>query len=87
MTPTPYAAIIPNTFTRTYKKLPDATKQRIRKAIEDILRDPHRGTPLTGELQGQHRWRVGDHRIRYTIDDEAKTVTLLHVGPRRSIYN
>ncbi len=40
-----------------------------------------------GELEGEYRWRVGDHRIRYRINEEEKTVTLLDVGLRRSIYN
>jgi mRNA-degrading endonuclease RelE of RelBE toxin-antitoxin system len=40
-----------------------------------------------GELEGEYRWRVGDNRIRYRIDEEKKAVILLDVGPRRSAYN
>ena len=83
MTPTPYEAILTNTFLRTFRKLPEDSKERIRKAIDELLVDPHRGTRLMGELEGEYRWRVGDNRI----DDEKKAVNLLDVGPRRSIYN
>jgi mRNA-degrading endonuclease RelE of RelBE toxin-antitoxin system len=40
-----------------------------------------------GELEGEHRRRVGDNRIRYRIDEEKKAVIPLDVGPRRSAYN
>jgi len=50
VTPPPYEAILPNSFLRNYRKLPEDTKDRIKKAIEEIPEDPHRGTRLMGEL-------------------------------------
>ncbi len=37
---------------------------------------------------GREGWRirVGNYRVIYEIDDQAMTVTVLHVGHRRDIY-
>lgn len=36
---------------------------------------------------GVWRIRVGDYRIGYTIDDEAREVTIIRVGHRREFYD
>jgi mRNA interferase RelE/StbE len=40
------------------------------------------------KLKGRDAWRirVGDYRVVYEIDDQARTVTILDVGHRREVY-
>jgi len=35
----------------------------------------------------QWRIRIGDYRVVYTINDTSRTVTVIHVAPRRDVYD
>jgi mRNA interferase RelE/StbE len=49
--------------------------------------DPRRfGQPLTGDLQGFWRYRVGDYRIVAEIEDNRFVVLVVTVGHRREVY-
>jgi mRNA interferase RelE/StbE len=60
--------------------------QRVREAIVGLATNPR----PTGcmKLTGREGWRirVGDYRILYTINDDARLVTVVDVGHRREIY-
>ena len=56
-------------------------------AIEELVTNPFAGIRLRGELDGLLRWRTGDYRIVYKIDEEKRLVVLLDVGPRKAIYD
>ena len=58
-------------------------RQRI--AVAD---DPRRfGRPLTGDLKGFWRYRVGDYRIVASIEDDRFIVLVVTVGHRREVYD
>lgn len=40
---------------------------------------------IAGEAN-QWRIRIGDYRVIYAIDDDAREVTVLRIGHRRDIY-
>jgi mRNA interferase RelE/StbE len=50
--------------------------------------DPRRfGRPLTGDLKGLWRYRVGDYRIVAAIEDDRFVVLIVTVGHRREVYD
>lgn len=52
-----------------------------------LLQNPHRvGKALLPPRAGQHGARRGEYRIVYTIDDDARTVTVLAIAHRRGAY-
>jgi mRNA interferase RelE/StbE len=58
-------------------------RQRIASA-----EDPRRfGRPLTGDLRGLWRYRVGDYRIVAAIEDDRFVVLIVTVGHRREVYD
>jgi len=75
-----------NHFLRELKKLPADIRARVLLAIEELFSNPFAGIRLRGELDGLLRWRTGDYRIVYKIDEEKRLVVLLDVGPRKAIY-
>jgi len=75
-----------NHFLRELKKLPADVKAGVLLAIEELVSNPFAGIRLRGELDGLFRWRTGDYRIVYKIDEEKRLVVLLDVGPRKAIY-
>lgn len=66
---------------------PDSV-ERIREAIAALADDPHPRD--SGPMRGQHegyKLKVGrNYRVLYTVDDEAREVTVTRVGTRESIY-
>ncbi len=68
------------------RHLPPELKPGIKAAIREIGGDPFHGEPLHRELEGLWKYRVRRFRIVYAIDREAKTVTIMAVGHRRTIY-
>jgi mRNA-degrading endonuclease RelE of RelBE toxin-antitoxin system len=52
-----------------------------------LATEPHRvGAPLRKPFEGQWRARRGEYRVRYTIDDQNDTVTVVDISHRRDAY-
>lgn len=69
------------------EKLPEQVATAVFHFITgDLLINPRRvGKPLGGELTGLHAARRGAYRVLYSIDDEARAVTVLDVDHRRDV--
>lgn len=68
--------------------LPKTIKMRVRRAIEERLTlDPVAfGKPLRYGLKGSRRLRVGDYRIIFIIEEDARIVLVTKIGHRKEIY-
>jgi len=86
MTALAYKAALTKNFLREFKKLPEDVRDRILRAIDEIIANPFLGVKLRGELEGHWRWRVGKYRIIYIIDQKPQLVIFLDAGPRKTIY-
>ena len=60
-------------------------KKKVRAALAVILADPNSGKPLRDELNGLWSYRIGRMRIIYRFP-ERRTVELVALGPRKTIY-
>lgn len=78
-------------FLKELAKLPRPVAARIKEAIESLAADPRpqgkkfkflRPPVSIAHMVATHRLRVGDYRILYDVDDEAKRVVLLAVRRR-----
>ena len=74
------------TFLKLLKKLDRPIKEHVVKAVEDVLSDPRKGSQLVFAKQVCFKWRIGDHRMIYTIDDRRKVVTFMVVDHRSRVY-
>ena len=66
--------------------LPDKERLRIQADIESLAVNPrHHGVKkLTG--RPGYRARSGNYRVVFEVDDQSRSVTILHVGHRKDIY-
>ena len=75
---------------KVLRKLDKITNKRIKKFIQENLigcENPRlQGKPLTGNLKGNWRYRVGDYRIIAKIEDDKILITVVEVNHRRQIY-
>ena len=69
------------------KKIPAADQARIRSAVDALGANPRPYGVDKVVVTGEYRIRVGDYRVRYGVDDGAKTVTVNWAGPRKDAYN
>jgi mRNA-degrading endonuclease RelE of RelBE toxin-antitoxin system len=66
------------------RRLHPNTKRSIRKALDELSKDPYKGKPLKEELSGLWSLPVSHHRIIYQI--EMNAVTVVYIAPRRDVY-
>jgi len=79
-------AALTKNFLNELKKLPEDVKARVLKAVDEVVAKPYAGIRLRGELEVFWRWRIGEYRIIYLIDERSKLVVFLDTSHRRAIY-
>ena len=77
-------------FTRLFLKLLDKldaqNRERILNAIDEVLNNPRHGSQLVFERQVLFKWRVGDYRLVYAINEKSKSVIFVVVDHRKRVY-
>jgi mRNA interferase RelE/StbE len=69
------------------KPLPKSVKAKALDVVEKILAvDPYQGKPLKGPYQGFYRYRIGDYRIVYSIEEDRLIIFVLRIRHRRDVY-
>lgn len=74
---------------RVYDRASKDIKQRLESCFEDLEKNPIYGNnikPLTGQLKGLIRYRVGDWRLIYRLFKEKKIVEIVAILPRGKAY-
>jgi mRNA interferase RelE/StbE len=82
-----YSLEIKHSAQRELDSLDDSVFTRIDRKILALAENPRpSGCKKLRGYKGQWRVRVGDWRIVYFIDDDAKLVTITRVAHRREVY-
>ncbi len=70
------------------KKLDREMARRIAKRIEWLSENAESISPmpLTGELSGLYKLRVGSYRVIYELSREKKLLVIYRIGHRREVY-
>jgi len=71
---------------REFDKLPDATRRRLTRIIDDLAEEPRPQGVVKLASVDAYRIRVGDYRIVYAVRDERLVVLIVKVGHRRDIH-
>ena len=73
-------------FLKLLRKLDRPIKERVVQAVEEVLENPRRGSQLVFAKQVCFKWRIGDYRMIYTIEEGRKVVTFIVVDHRSRVY-
>lgn len=69
------------------RKIPESVIRLLKVRIEKLEKEPR---PLTAKdlrgYQDYYRIRIGNYRVVYHINEEAKVVTIYKIGHRKDIY-
>jgi mRNA interferase RelE/StbE len=72
-----------------YEKADPPLARKLSRCFAQLERNPHRYgniKRLTGELRGYLRYRVGDWRVVYRVDESAQSVWVVVIAHRREVY-
>ncbi len=73
-----------------YNKASLATVKKINKCLVILEQTPYNHpniTALRGNLVGRYRYRIGDHRVLYLVDEESKVVFVTLIAHRSKAYD
>ncbi len=67
-------------------KLPNSVAKNISEKILLLSKNPFPTNSKKLSGQNNYRMRVGSYRVIYSLDSKTKTVTILRVADRKTIY-
>ena len=82
-----YGVVWSSAAEKGLRKIPPMDQTRIRAAVDALSDNPRPYGVDKVVVTGEYRIRVGDYRVRYSVDDGAKTVTVNWAGQRKDAYN
>lgn len=74
---------------RFYERCDKSISKKLDRCFQALERDPRTGNnikALKGRLAGSYRYRLGDLRVVYTINDRAVTVFVITIAKRSDVY-
>ncbi|HEX8323170.1 MAG TPA: type II toxin-antitoxin system RelE/ParE family toxin [Tepidisphaeraceae bacterium] len=74
---------------RFYENADKPVAKKLARCFAALEREPRRGNgvkPLKGQFAGAYRYRVGDLRVVYTVNDNAVTVYVVTIAKRSDVY-
>jgi mRNA interferase RelE/StbE len=74
---------------KVYAAADQALARKIARCLGSLETDPRRGNNvkrLTGDWEGYFRYRVGEWRVVYRIDNDARRVYVAVIAHRREVY-
>ena len=79
-----HKAVFSRRAEKAFLDLPKNQAQRVKEAIEKLMEDPrtHGTIKLDNAPVGQYRYRVGDSRILFDIDDKNQVIEILDIRKR-----
>jgi mRNA interferase RelE/StbE len=84
-----YEVLLTRRAQAVYEQAETTLVRRLNRSFDQISQTPYSHPNikrLGGTLAGQFRYRVGDWRVIYTVDEEYRTVTILLIVHRSQAY-
>ncbi len=85
-----YEIILTQEAERTYRKVDTPLVRKFNRCTENLSSNPYSHPNikrLTGTLRGLFRYRIGDWRVVYRVDEENKLVVILVIAHRSGAYD
>jgi len=81
-----YTVLLSRQAEKFYDKLQKNVKTRVRESLLSLESQPYVGKRLHGELKENYSLRVGKIRVVYTVSEKDKTIYVIAIGLRKTVY-
>ena len=84
-----YSVVLSAEAQQIYVSADQVLAKKIARCLEQLEQNPRIHPtikPLKGDLIGYYRYRLGDYRVIYLIDDETNQVLVDTIAHRREAY-
>lgn len=86
-----WAVKVSSAAEKHYNRLDKKAGGKIKQKLLDVSALPNPLThkdvkPLTGDLNGFYRLRVGEYRVVFSIIHDRKTIAVVNIAPRGNVY-
>jgi mRNA interferase RelE/StbE len=81
-----YRILTTRRFLRHLKRLEGEVRERVLDTVREVSERPYLGSTLMFDELRLYKFRVGDYRLVYEVDEEKKAVLFLIVNHRRRVY-
>ena len=84
-----YKVVLSRESQRFYAAADVPLVRKLDRCFIRLETDPRSGNnvrALVGPLAGCFRYRVGDYRVVYTINEATRTVSVINIAHRRDVY-
>jgi len=81
-----YTVVLSRQAERFYRKLEQETKAQVQENLVILEDEAYAGKRLHGELKEHYSLRVGKLRIIYTVLEKDKTIYVIAIGLRKTVY-
>lgn len=84
-----YDIVLTEDARRYYELAETALAKKLNRCFDQIRDDPYKYPNikrLRGSLSGYLRYRVGDWRVVYQVDEREKRITILVIAHRSRVY-
>lgn len=84
-----YRLVLSREAERFFERCDKALARKLSRCFESLEKDPRAGNnvkALKGRFAGAFRYRVGDYRAIYSIDDQQVTVFVITIATRSDVY-
>ena len=84
-----YDVVLANTARLTFDAASPALQKKLDRCFTQLMNEPRRHNnikSLKGRFKGYFRYRVGDYRIIYRVEDHALRVVIVDIANRKDVY-
>ena len=86
-----YKVVLSREAERFYKRCDKSAATKLARCFAALEHDPFTSgsnniKPLKGKLTGAYRYRVGDLRVVYSVNDQGATVFVITIAKRSDVY-
>ena len=84
-----YSVVLSAEAEEIYASADQALAKKLARCFEQLEQNPRfypNIKPLKGDLAGYYRYRIGDYRVIYQVNDETNEVIVNNIAHRRDVY-
>jgi mRNA interferase RelE/StbE len=85
-----YEIVLTEEALHIYRRANSPLARKLNRCFDKLRSNPYSHPNikrLAGDLRGRFRYRIGDWRVVYRVDEQARQVTVLVIAHRNGVYD